>query len=197
MKSYLLAAALTGLIAAPAAAAIDTTTEAIVIVDEGGGTYSFTQGGFSENALISGSFSGSDTSADGMLTGGSLTSNPFVGPSEITDFTAEFSGNSLVGAFSFSFSDLGFLAFDLGGNSDLSDYTSPNEAIITENGLFGGTTGPIYLSGVGAVDGLCTGSDICGQVSGDAPATADVPAPAPLALVGLGLLGLSLRRRRS
>jgi hypothetical protein len=65
--------------------------------------YSFTQSGFSEGAIVTVTFSGSDLNADTQITS-------FDG--EVTAFSMSFSGNSVVPAFSLGLADLFGLVYD-------------------------------------------------------------------------------------
>ena len=100
-------------------------------------TYTFVQGGFSEGATISGQFTASDDNGDGQL-------DSFSG--EVSAFTLQFSGNSLVAAFTLGLGDLFALVADLDG-SVIGDGAGPTaEAIGADGASFS------YLAGPGPVD---------------------------------------------
>jgi len=93
-------------LAAPAMAGIDFSSEIVGVTEGAPGVFDFSEGGFSDGATVTGFFTGEDLDSDGQL-------SSFDG--EITDFAMHFSGNSLVAAFSLSFSDLFGLVSDLDG----------------------------------------------------------------------------------
>lgn len=111
-------------------------------------TYSFCQEGYSEDAYISGTFTGSDLNSDGQITN-----------EELTDFTASFSGNSLVGPLSFTFENLGGFVYDNDGGPLGDGTTGGTEGI----GLFG-TGDSYYFAGPGPAD-LCGIGVDCAEVS--------------------------------
>jgi len=112
-------------------------------------TFSFSQSGFSEGAIVTMSFTGTDDDSDGQIAS-------FTG--EVTDFTMSFSGNSIVPAFSLSFPELFGLVYDLDGGP-LGD-----GQILGIEGV--GATGAQfeYVAGPGPV-GLCGIGQICAIVS--------------------------------
>jgi hypothetical protein len=174
-KTYLAAAAgLLAFSASPASASL----------------FLFTQGGFEEGATITGSFVGADTDLDGQI-------SAFDG--EVTDFTAAFSGNSLIGPLAFTFADLFGLVYDLDG--DIGDgLTLDMEGIRADDGA------TFYAAGPGPL-AACDGITTCGLV-GDGQnesgtielvfVTLPIPEPGTWAmmLLGFGAVGLSLRRRK-
>lgn len=106
-------------------------------------TYTFSQGGFSDGATISGSFTANDDDGNGQL-------DSFAG--EVTAFTLQFSGNSLVAAFSLGLGDLFALVADLDGSNLIGDGPAPStEAIGADDAAFS------YLAGPGPVDFCGTG----------------------------------------
>ena len=112
-------------------------------------TYSFVQGGYSEGATISGSFTASDDNGDGQL-------DSFAG--EIAAFSLQFSGNSLVSAFSLGLGDLFAFVADLDGTNLIGDGTAPSaEAIGLDGAAFS------YLAGPGLVD-FCNQGTPCALV---------------------------------
>ena len=166
-------------------------------------TYTFCQGGYSEGAVLSGTFTGGDVdTVDGQIV-------YFGGGGELTDFTATFSGNSLVGAVSFTFADLlGFVYDDDGG--PLGDGTTGDvEGIAANNagGDFIAGPGPNAICGIG-VDCASIGDSIGTDVSqelivingGSCPAVQPTPVPVlPMGALWLlaGLAGfLGIRQLR-
>lgn len=154
--------------------------------------YTFTQSGFAEGAVISGSFSGNDLNHDGLIQGASF--NPG-GLSEITVFSLAWSGNSDIPAFSQSLIDLTFFSFDT-ANSTLGQ-VSP-EGIATN---WFGLTGFQYLAGLGVnsynasyVVNAETGVNV--ESFGVIHVTA-VPLPGTAWLFGSTLIGFLKLKRRS
>jgi len=116
--------------------------------------YSFTQTGFEEGAFVSGTFEASDSNADLIIRGGTLNSIQ-----EITTFTLAFSGNSLVQAFTHSFSDLTTLNY----RPAKSFFGDANPEGMASNWF--GSTGFFYVGGTavageqgGYVQNIDTGS---------------------------------------
>ena len=102
--------------------------------------YTFTQDGFAEGGLITGSFSGTDSDQDGFIQGATFNSD---GLSEITSFSVSWSGNSDIPAFSQTLIDLTFFSYDT-AKSTLGQ-VGP-EGIATN---WFGLTGFQYLAGLG------------------------------------------------
>ncbi len=73
-------------------------------------TFTFTQTGFFEDAVVSGYFVGHDDNGDGWLL-----------PYEVSDFSLSFSGNSIVGAFTHSMANggAGGITYQLGSDTIL------------------------------------------------------------------------------
>ena len=154
-------------------------------------SYTFTQDGFAEGAVISGSFTGNDLDHDGLIQGASF--NPG-GLSEITAFSVAWSGNSDIPAFSQTLIDLTFFSFDT-AKSTLGQ-VSP-EGIATK---WFGLTGFQYLAGLGVnsynasyVVNAETGVNV--ESFGLINVTA-VPLPGTAWLFGSTLLGLLRLKRR-
>ena len=85
--------------------------------------FDFVHEGFSEGAFVSGTFYGEDLNSDGFLSFISGEMAPF---EELTGFDAEFSGNSLVPAFTLSLDDpesQAALVYDLEGGPILGEDT--------------------------------------------------------------------------
>ncbi len=154
-------------------------------------TYTFVQGGFAEGASISGTFTATDDDGDGQL-------DSFAG--EISAFALQFSGNSLVPAFSLGLGDLFALVADLDGSGVIGDGAGPNaEAMGVDGTAFG------YLAGPGPVD-FCNMGRPCAIVqefgagsdsSSQAIQFQVVPVPGALVLLltGIGLIS-GLKRTR-
>ena len=176
LRPVAFASALLASTALPALAGIDFSKELVIVTDVGGGDFTFSHGGFSEGAEVTGSFSGLDGNADGQL-------SFFDG--ELTAFLMSFSGNSLTATFALDFSDLFGLVYDFDG--DIGD-----GLILDVEGIGAGGF-PLYSVGPGPV-ALCDGIADCGFVDGPGPAP--VPAPPALALFGLGVIALGLAKRR-
>lgn len=167
-------------------------------------TFSFSQT-FSEGAIFSGSFEAEDLDNDNQIVS-------FTG--ELMDFTATFSGNSLVPALTFDLAGLFGLVFDLDGSPVLGN----GVALGAEGLAVVDTTGTFAISvGEGPIVGACDGIGLCGSIADDIffgttvfDTTIDqllvselAPAPIPLPATGLlliGALGLGVgaaRRKRA
>jgi len=87
-------------------------------------TFRFLQEGFAEGATVSGTFSGIDSDSNGILVHFSLPDNtPNEGPidfQELTTFSLQFSGNSLVPEFQLTLADLFGFVFET-QSGDLGD----------------------------------------------------------------------------
>lgn len=153
--------------------------------------FNFSQGGYADGATVVGSFVGTDSNSDGQI-------SAFDG--EVTDFSAAFSGNSLVSALAFDFSDLFGLVYDLDG--DIGDgITLDVEGISAVDGVTGYSTGPGPLA-------LCDGINTCGSVT-DAEGVSEttelvlvtqgIPEPATwvMMLIGFGAVGYGMRREKT
>ena len=174
-----------------------TTTTMLAIVASAqassAASFNFFQGGYSENAFVSGMFTGEDLDGDGLITS-------FDG--EITAYRMEFSGNSLVSAFSHGLSEItfpptgfvyvvgsdigdffgtdGILSFDPSGATNSFLYATSSATSILGGGPFSG--GVVNDLGIGSLD--ATNQFV--RVS-----QKSVPEPtATLTLLGLSGLGL-------
>lgn len=179
MRKYIGAAAIVlGLATAvPAQAGFDFSTSLVTVADLGSGNYSFSQGGWSNGAAISGTFAGLDDDNDGFLD---------FSFGEISDFTMSFSGNAQVDAFVFDFSNLFALVYELDGGPLGDGCGCSFEEITAISAGFDN----IYAANVGTFD-ACGVGDSCSLV-------ASVPEPSNWALLiaGFGLVGATLRHRR-
>jgi hypothetical protein len=163
----------------PAQAATDVTAVAASVAALGGGTYSFSVGGWGGGGTVTGTFAGTDGDADGQL-------SSFDG--EVTGFSMAYSGGSVVGSFGLSFADLFGLVYDLDGG-DLGDSFN-----LDVEGIGAAGVGGAFSIGPGPV-GLCGTGQTCGIIEG--PEAGAVPEPASWALMiaGFSLMGAALRRR--
>ncbi|MEM7522264.1 MAG: hypothetical protein AAF360_00575 [Pseudomonadota bacterium] len=160
-------------------------------------TFKFSQDGYSEEAAVTGEFTGEDLNMDGVLS---------FDDGELSAFTASFSGNSLVDGFSLTLDDIAGFAFDLDGSNILGD--GFDEGIITTS-FFGSDPGaPGYVTGRGELGSFACSLFACGAVTADGTpdftsgfvttSEVDVPiSPVPVpnsvwfmlsALVGLGVV---------
>jgi hypothetical protein len=170
-------------LAAPALAyTVDFSIDPVVVTQVGPGAYTFVEDGFSDGASITGSFAGVDLNGDGQLTYLDNPRDPFY-PLELTDFTVSFSGNALVPAFTFGFSQLDNFNYQGG------PYLGSTGAVVNGlvEGIESGTTNRFYDAGPGP-GGLCDGAGICGGVLA-------IPEPATwtLLLTGTFAVGAALR----
>lgn len=169
--------------------------------------FEFTIDGFTDGATITGTFAGEDLNDDGALV--SLN-----GSGEITQFSAHFSGNSIVGAMDFGMADMGpgsGLLYAL-GNPTFTGSGGP----YGQEGFAAGTGGGRILGGGKAAGQGCDGIDTCFLVTTDGlgpnsdyslsfgvvteiAAPPSVPEPASWALMvgGFGLASSALRRQRT
>ena len=163
-------------------------------------TFSYSQAGYAEGAIFSGSFEAVDLDANGQI-------SSFSG--EVSSFSGSFSGNSLIDAFTVTTTDLIGLVFDLNSDNILGNGTTGSiEGILASTGVFG------FQGGAGPGPSCSAPGDACGRIDffGDAVlsdfsssnilvnagAIAPVPVPGALplmisALAGLGYL--SWRRK--
>lgn len=149
----------------------DLSQELIAVTEVTPGNFSFTQGGFTAGGLITGTFSGVDADADGQL-------SSFFG--EVSDFSAAFSGNALVPAFTLGFFDLFGLVYDLNGGPLGDGITLDVEGILAIS------SAALYVAGPGPFDVCGIGVD-CAQVA--------VPEPAMFLLGATGFAAWLQRRR--
>ena len=182
MKTLAIAlATLAAGVAAPVAAAQTLSSQFVFVTSLGDNQYSFIQSGFDDGAFVSGSFTGIDLNEDQRL-------NAFSG--EVSNFTASFSGNGLVGAWS---SNNGVLVFDLNGSNLLGDGTIDiNEGIAVNYFVPPGLPG--WIAGPGPFY-LCNNDQPCGLVS--SPSAIPEPASWAMLIAGFGLAGAVQRRRRA
>ena len=170
-----------GLVAAwPLEAAVTTTTELVSVVAGAPGTFSFSVSGWLGGGIVTGTFAGTDTVADGQL-------SSFDG--EITAFTMSYSGGTIVGAIALGFADLFGLVYDLDGGP-LGD-----GLLLDVEGIGAFSASALFAIGPGPF-GVCGGTAICGIIETLDTRVAE-PGVLSLLLAGLGLLGARALRRRS
>jgi hypothetical protein len=152
--------------------------------------YNFSQSGFDDGAIVTGMFAGEDLNGDGFLVG-----NEGVGGfNEVTDFNMEFSGNSIISAFTLGLDDLVLLAYDVTGDSLLGSEGGVEIIDVMRSNA------SEDLSFIFGEVGTCGGNRTCGIVfrstevepsfSFELMTENAVPLPATVWLFGSGLLGL-------
>ncbi len=147
-------------------------------------SYGFIETGFTGGATLTGSFTASDLNSDGLIEYD--VSNPAL--QEVTDFSATFSGNSLVGSFHLTFADLATFEYD----------TLATPAVLQ---FVAGNAGPGAAVGFIACNGSIPCSAVGNSINADfssSSAVASVPEPASWALMifGFGSIGAALRASR-
>lgn len=174
----LLLAALSALFSAtPLQAAIITTNQLVNVVAGGGGTYTYSVGGWTGGGTVTGSFTGLDADINTQL-------SSFDG--EVSAFTMSYSGGTIVGPFALNFASLFGLVYDLNGGPLGDGLTLDVEGIGASAavGSFSIGPGPVAVCGTGA---------ICGQIDSNAT---PVPEPTSLTLALLSCGWLAARRSR-
>tara|TARA_R110002049_G_scaffold309268_1_gene519506 strand:+ start:7475 stop:8026 length:552 start_codon:yes stop_codon:yes gene_type:complete len=153
--------------------------------------FNFSQDGYEEGASVTGMFVGEDLDMNGQL-------SSFTG--EITDFMMDFSGNSLVPAFSAGSADLFGLVYDLNegpvlGDGVLGDIEGIGVTVIGNGFTFTAGAGPGPFPG-GMISTFASASSTLNNVI-VTPKQLVVPEPASLAIWGaIALLGTTTTRRR-
>jgi hypothetical protein len=112
-------------------------------------TFTFSQSGYAEGAMVTGRFAGFDEDGNGILVHFPGQLAPPVHTSELTDFSMHFSGNSLAPAFQLSLADLYGFVYQLGTNGIGDDPANdPNFGDLREGiGVIGANY--FYTSGQG------------------------------------------------
>jgi hypothetical protein len=182
MQKLLISLCACSAMCSPAFAAQDFTQVAAAVTEVSAGNYSFTLGGFGAGGQVTGSFSGSGD-ANGQV-------NAFAGT--LIAFSASFSGNSQVEAFTLGLSDVNGLVYTIG---------NPNwgtDASYAREGFFGYNAAGSGLRFGPGPNSFCNEGVNCGFVDGPA-AAGGVPEPANWAMLiaGFGLIGAVSRRRRA
>jgi hypothetical protein len=160
--------------------------------------YNFSQSGYDEGAIVTGMFAGEDLNGDGFIVGNEGPD----GFNEVTAFNMEFSGNSIVPAFTLGIDSIsvGIVAYSLEGGGLLGDDAGEEIAgsgVVDSSFFLYNTGGPV--TGTNIPDG-CSKS-FCGLVvATDIPSAENysfepvivsaVPLPIAVWLFSSGLLGL-------
>lgn len=168
--------ALTALVALAAAAFVDPAEAS---------SFRFQQTGYADDAVLSGSFAGSDLDGDGWLYG-----------YELTGFALNWSGNRAVEAFSLGFDDRAGLEYELASGRlwHMAAFSQNTDGVRSFS--FDSMGWPSY-----SIPGVVTDERLGLASMSWEPlqVTAAVPEPQSLALLlaGMGFIGLWSQRRRA
>jgi hypothetical protein len=171
-------------------------------------SFTFSQGGYSEGATVSGAFTGADLDGNGILVHFPGQSAPPVNIQELTAFSMHFSGNSLAPAFDLTLDDLFGFAYQL-GTSGIGDdpANDPNFGDIMEgigaiganyfytsgqgpNGIIGG-----YVGGEITFEDLLNVDELALDSSPNLALVAAVPEPTTLVMIAGAAMSMFGRRR--
>jgi hypothetical protein len=158
--------------------------------------YKFSQSGYDEGAIVTGMFEGEDVDGDGFLT---------FRDGDLAGFSMEFSGNSIVPAFTSNFisptTDAVIYELNGGPLGDFPDENSPfgtGEIIFTQHFSAGFDVNKDLCGGkfCGVVNGLADSSPY--TISSELVKVSAVPVPAAVWLFSSGLLALfGVQRNKS
>jgi hypothetical protein len=153
--------------------------------------YSFIESGFSEGATLSGTFTATDLDGSGAIEYLFTDLDP-----EVTDFSATFSGNSIVDSFQLTFYDLAGLVYDPQGyffTPNLFGFGASNGQALAISGLLDECDGIGVCAGVTANRGDSDGGDP--DFSALAAVVTAVPEPTTwgMMLLGFALVGGTMR----
>lgn len=163
-------------------------------------TFSFSQMGFDEGAMITGSFTAEDMDANGWISFDSLGFDR-----EVTDFSLSFSGNSMVSAFAMGFAELQQLVFFVDGDNLLGNDFSPTDPFGGLEGLAAFSDDYLFATGLlgsGTEGGFVQDVNFGGVSETQSAVMVDrAPSPVPdsgstALLLGLGVVGLATVKRR-
>ena len=150
--------------------------------------FTFTQGGYADGATVTGSFAGSDLNHDGEIS---------LYDGEVSAFSADFSGNTILGALHFGYGDLNGLVYD--GDGLLGDGTTGELEGLVANGAsaaFGiGTGAYATCDGVSQCAYISDGVNADFSSQGLAVTTSAVPEPTTWTMLILGFAVIAARGR--
>jgi hypothetical protein len=173
-------------------------------------SFTFSQTGYSEGAMVSGAFSGVDLDGNGILAHFPGQSAPPLNVFELTAFSMHFSGNSLAPPFDLALDDLYGFVYQLGTNGIGDDPALDPDFGELMEGIGAIGTNFFYTSGIGpnAIIGGYVGGQIDFEdlinvdelaldTSANLVLVTPVPEPPGLALLAGAALSIAGRRRRA